>query len=250
MACWIDVAPYRLTPYQTVSLNDSEGWLAPDTLTNPGWSGANIIPIHVSGDVANVEFRPEDTNMRALLCYRTKSGECYYSQTVMCGNMSIDLTKKPANGVIFCVVINTDYVYTGDAQRKHHWDYRLRLGDGALGVADPYIKWYFYEQTLHDTEFETGIKDVSKDYAETIHADGVKILNGMISRGSELSLDLGGVSPSDITVRIVGASGVVVAGGRLSNSGTLRIPEHIPAGMYVITFAYGNHRDVFKVVVK
>lgn len=247
---WINVAPYRITPYQTVELNDSEGWMAPDTLTNPGWSGANIIPIHVSGSVANVEFRPEDTNMRALLCYRTKNGDCYYSQTVRCGNMSIDLTPGPANGVIFCVVVNTDYIYTGDAQRKHHWDYRLRFGSGALAVADPYIKWFFYENTLRDTEFETGIQDVERDYAEITNTDGVKILSGMIQAGQSLQLDLGGINPSDVTVRMVGISGVVVAGGRLESNGSFILPGNLPSGLYVLTFAYGENRDVVKIVVK
>ncbi len=247
---WINVAPYRITPYQTLELNDSAGWMAPDTLTNPGWSGSNIIPIHVSGTVANVEFRPEDTNMRALLCYRTKSGECYYSQTVNCGNISIDLTPGPANGVVFCVVINTDYVYTGDTQRKHHWDYRLRLGKGALQTADPYIKWFYYENTLHDTEFETGIKTVDNDCAEMVNEGGVKILSGMINAGQNIQIDLGGINPSEVTVRMVGISGVVVAGGQLNADGSLTIPAGLPGGLYVVTFAYGKNRDVFKIIVK
>ena len=247
---WINVAPYKITPYQTVELNDSAGWMAPDTLTNPGWSGANIIPLHVIGSQANVEFRPEDTNMRALLCYRTKSGKCYYSQTVKCGNMSIDLTPGPANGVIFCVVINTDYVYTGDSQRKHHWDYRLRFGNGTLGTADPYIKWYYYENTLHDTEFETGIRPVEADRAELVNHEGVKILNGQIEAGRDVQIDLGGIDPSDVTVRMVGASGVVVANGKLAANGALNIPANIPSGLYVVTFAYGDNRDVIKIIVK
>lgn len=247
---WIDVAPFKLTPYQTLELNDSAGWMAPDTLTNPGWSGANIIPIHVSGPVANVEFRPEDTHMRALLCYRTKDGKCYYSRPYNCGNMSIDLTPGPANGVIFCVIINTDYTYMGEEQRKHHWDYRLRLGQGALATADPTIKWYFYENTLHDVDFETGIDNVRRDYNEAIDTNGVKILSGTASAGQNVETDLGGINPDDVTVRMVSISGVVVANSSLNPDGSFTIPAGIPSGLYVVTFTHGNKRDVFKIIVK
>lgn len=247
---WIDVAPFRLTPYQTLELNDSAGWMAPDTLTNPGWSGANIIPIHVSGSVANVEFRPEDSHMRALLCYRTKDGKCYYSRPYYCGNMSIDLTPGPANGVIFCVVINTDYDYLGEEQRKHHWDYRLRLGQGALATADPTIKWYFYENTLRDVDFETGIQSVERDYNEVNNTDGVKILSGSISAGQNLQLDLGGINPSDVTVRLVGISGVVVGSGRLRADGSFTLPGNLSPGLYILTLTYGENRDIIKIMVK
>ena len=248
---WINVAPYKLTPYQTVELNDSAGWMAPDTLTNPGWSGANIIPIHVMGDRANVEFRPEDTNMQALLCYRTADGACYYSQTVNCGNMSIDLTKKPANGVIFCVVVNTDYVYTGDAQRKHHWDYRLRMGQGAIAVADPYIKWFYYERKLTDPAYEeliSGIKAPTVDNGSDV--DEIRIMSTRFAQGSTVSMDLNGVNPTDVRLRIVGATGVVCADGRLNPDGSFQMPTNIPNGLYIIRLDYNRQHKVFKVVVR
>jgi len=251
MACWINVAPYRLTPYQTVELNDSHGWMAPDTLTNPGWSGANIIPIHVKGDVANVEFRPEDTNMRALLCYRTADGQCYYSQTVLCGNMSIDITPKPANGVIFCVVVNTDYIYTGSEQRKHHWDYRLRFGEGAIAVADPYIKWFYYEQKLTDKAYEdglTGIEEVVAD--EALASDDIKIMSSTFHPGGTVEVDLGSLRSSDISLRVIGASGVVTAEGRLRTDGSFTLPAHLQSGLYVLVFTYRQQQKVFKVIVR
>ncbi|MBP3213262.1 MAG: immunoglobulin domain-containing protein [Bacteroidaceae bacterium] len=157
---WIKCEPFRLTPYQAVERNSSDGWMAPDTLTNPGWSGANIIPIHVKSGAthAEVEFRPEDTHMRALLCYRTASGQCHYSQPVTCGTMRIDLTDQPANGVIFCVPLNTDYEFRGgnygEALRKHHYDYRIRLGENALAVADTHQRWYFYERAITDPTYD------------------------------------------------------------------------------------------------
>ena len=152
---YINCGKWRMTPYAHPVQNDANGWLAPDTLTNPGWSGANFIPIHVNpaSDKVVVEFRPEDTHMEAQLCYRTKSGKAYYSQPVYCGKMEMNITDRPANGVIICVVANTDYIYddkNGEAQRSHHWDYRIRLNEGCIAVADNYQKWFFYERNITD----------------------------------------------------------------------------------------------------
>jgi hypothetical protein len=91
--------------------------------------------------------------MEAQLCYRTKSGKAYYSQPVYCGKMEMNITDRPANGVIICVVANTDYIYddkNGEAQRSHHWDYRIRLNEGCIAVADNYQKWFFYERNITD----------------------------------------------------------------------------------------------------
>ena len=249
---WIDVPAFKITPYQSVTVNDATGWLAPDTLTNPGWSGGNQIPIHVNrdGGICEVEFRPEDTNMMALLCYRTKSGECYYSHPVRCGTMSIDLSKGPANGVIFCVVANTDYIYTGDAQRKHHWDYRIRLKKNAWQIADVYQKWYLYEQTVTDPNYNaTDIKPIAQSEPELEEAK-VKIMSGTIVLGGKIQTDLSGIKADDVKVRMIGASGVAVNAGKLNYDGSFTVPSNIPAGFYVITFNHNGKTDVFKVIVK
>ena len=242
----IDVAPFKLTPYQAVEDNGEDGWLAPDTLTNPGWSGANFVPIHVKGDRVQVDFRPEDTNMRALLCYRTKDGKCYYGQPANCGTLSIDITDKPANGVVFCVVVNTDHIFTGSKQLKHHWDYRLRLGEGAEAIADTYTKWFNYEDDLIDTDYETGIKDIIENKA----ADEVKILTGYVKAGSKVQLELGNIEPKDIAVRIVGATGVVVKSGTVAADGSFTMPANLNSGLYVVAFNYGGQKKTFKVIVK
>jgi hypothetical protein len=164
---YMDCGKWAMTPYVKPTINDDEGWLAPDTLTNPGWSGANFIPIHIdeSADTICIDFRPEDTNMQAQLCYRTPDGTSYYSQPVCCGEMKLDITNRPANGVVICVVANTDYIYdddNGEWQRSHHWDYRIRLGKGATAVADPYQKWFFHEREITDPNYDaTGIKDIT-----------------------------------------------------------------------------------------
>ncbi|MBQ9665854.1 MAG: T9SS type A sorting domain-containing protein [Bacteroidaceae bacterium] len=254
--CWIECDPHVLTPYQSVQRNSTDGWMAPDTLTNPGWSGANYIPIHVKSDAtyAEVEFRPEDTSERALLCYRTKSGECYYSQPVSCGKMRIDLTKKPANGVIFCVVVNTDYRYEGDAQRKHHWDYRIRLGENALAIADTHLKWFFYENNIVDKSFDeaeaVGIEDVKQEptVANSERAQ-VKILSSVLSSGNTIQLQLDGVEASDVKVHIVGLSGIVVDNAQLQGN-FYTLPSNLHHGLYFIRFTYNGKSDTYKVIVK
>ena len=251
---WINVAAFKLTPYQSVTLNDDEGWMAPDTLTNPGWSGANFIPIHINpdGDFVQVEFRPEDTNLMALLCYRSKEGLCYYGHPVNCGTMTISLEGKPANGVVFCVVANTDYIYTGDEQRKHHWDYRLKFVKNANQIADTYQRWYFYEQNIKDPNYDaTAIKSI-EDSKEGDEAEGrnVKILSGFIHVGDRILLDLDGIDHEDVTVRMVGITGTVIKSGRISSDGTFQLPDNIPAGLYVLTFTHQGKRDVVKVIIK
>ena len=252
MPCWIDVDPVILTPYQGLTVNDDKGWLAPDTLTNPGWSGANQIPIHVNpdGDFVEIDFRPEDTDMMALLCYRTKTGECYYSHPVHCGTMCLDISQKPANGVVFCVVVNTDYIYTGDAQRKHHWDYRLRLGKNAYQIASKDQKWYYYEKTITDPNYDpVGIDAVELNDENFQQAKSVRVNNGRIYAGCTLSTELVGVDADDVTVRMVGAHGTVVKSSRLNGDGTFTVPGNIPAGFYIISFDHNGRHDVYKVIV-
>ncbi len=256
---WINVAPYKVTPYQTLTRNSRDGWLAPEQITTPGWSGGNIIPIHVSpeSNMVKVEFRPEDLNMRAQLCYRTKSGKTYYSYPVHCGTLSLDISDRPANGVIFCVVANTDHVYEdknyeyyGESLRKHHFDYRIKLGAGALAIADRYKPWYFFEQTITDEAFVTGIEDVK--YGETINPaqqNNIRLMTSVIKGGEVIQTDLNGVDANDVKVRIVGLSGIIVESGNLEADGSFIMPAVRP-GMYFITMSHGSQRDVFKCIVK
>ena len=199
---WIDVPPFKLTPYQTLEQNDAEGWMAPDTITNPGWSGGNIIPVHVGKSGCEVFFRPEDDQMMAQLCYRTATGETVYSQPVRCGKMKLtwDESDAPANDVAFIVVANTDYIYTGDAQRKKHWDYRIKLGDGAYQVASKDVKWYFYEQKLtDDTYIPTGINSIEAGAGSKDATPSIRILSGVLHAGQQVQLDLGGIAPASVT---------------------------------------------------
>ncbi len=255
---YIDCGKWKATCYQQMRINDADGWLAPDELTTPGWSGANIIPIHVCTDSATVrvQFRPEDTSEQALLCYKTASGTSYYSQIVNCGDMVIDITDTPANGVIFCVVANTDYIYTGDSQRQHHWDYRIRLCDGALGLADKDKKWFMNEQTITDDDFEdlSGVEDILADEdegpAERLNGN-MRLLTGLVQSGGEIRLEVSAdIDPTDVRVRMVGIEGVVADQGHLSSDATYRLPSSLHHGLYVISFTLGQEQLSYKVIVK
>ena len=262
---WIDVEPFRLTPYQGLTKNSSDYWMAPDTLTNPGWSGCNIIPIHVDSkaNTATIEFLPQDTEMRAQLCYVTKAGKAYYSQPVHCGKTQIDITDRPANNVVFLVVANTDYIYTNDnneAQRKHHYDYRVRLLEGALQVADLYTKWNLNESTLKDPSYDEDAARNARDVALSIETPqdapsapsgkGVTLLTGMPKAGHPITVQLAsGISPDDVRVNMLGLSGIVLDNAPLQGN-TYTLPSNLNPGLYFIKFTYKGNVDTYKVIVK
>lgn len=137
---WLNPAPWIATPY--VKTTNTAGLLKPDTLTLPGWSGGNQIPLKVTGSTVTVNFEPVGANMTCQLAYRTTTGVPVYSQWVSSGACTLNLTSAPANGVVIAVITNTDYIYVNDNTRKTKFDYRLRLVTGVTDTADVNKKWY------------------------------------------------------------------------------------------------------------
>jgi len=137
---WLNPPAWIATPYAKTTNNN--GLLTPEARTLPGWSGANQIPLKVTGNMVTVNFEPIGANMTCQLVYRTTSGTPVYSQFVSSGACSLRLDQAPANGVVIAVITNTDYIYNGEATRKAHFDYRLRLVTGVTGTADVNTKWY------------------------------------------------------------------------------------------------------------
>lgn len=165
------VAPWKATPYASVSPVDDEaeaetlskaageveepegvefnfeGWLKPDELTLPGWTGANIIPIKVEGDKLLVGFQPfgdkaTAENMSCQLCYRTAEGKTVYGNPFKNGSFLLDLSKdKPANDVVFAVVCNLHYTFDNTNVRKNKYDYRIKFSNNAH-AANIHHKWY------------------------------------------------------------------------------------------------------------
>jgi hypothetical protein len=139
------LASWTAYPYAATTSDGAETpTLTPDSLTLPGWSGANLVPLTVApdADVVTVEFTPMGDGMQFQLTYRAEDGTTVYSQPVAGGPCRLRLDKVPANGVVFAVAANTDYLYLGEATRKARFDYRLKLTAGLTGAADPTQKWY------------------------------------------------------------------------------------------------------------
>lgn len=137
----INCDTWKATPYAKTT-DDGSGVLTPEQRTTPGWSGANQIPLKVSGSIVTIDFQPIGKNMSCQLCYRATDGSPVYSSPVTSGKCSLRLDKAPNKNVVIAVICNTDYKYLGEETRKSHYDYRLKLIEGTSGAADIYTKWY------------------------------------------------------------------------------------------------------------
>ncbi|MGD9212933.1 MAG: hypothetical protein PVI90_19265, partial [Desulfobacteraceae bacterium] len=157
----VDCDPWTATPY-AVTTDDGNGLLTPASWTTPGWSGANQIPLSVSGDSVTVNFQPIDSNMTCQLCYIATDGSRVYSNIVSSGDCTLELTKAPANDVVIAVITNTDYIYNGESTRTAHYDYHLQLGAGVTGTADVNKKWYKGPNINSVSPLSTSSYDISK----------------------------------------------------------------------------------------
>jgi hypothetical protein len=136
---WIDCAAWTARCYVDSTVSGST--LTPAAYTLPGWSGANQIPLTVSGSSATVTFNPIGSNMRCVLVYQDTSGNIRYSTPVTSGACTIPLANVK-NNVIIAVVCNTDYIYTTDSIRSVKYNYTLTLGTGVTGKANIATQWY------------------------------------------------------------------------------------------------------------
>lgn len=131
---------WKVTPYAATTRNGNV--LTPDTLTLPGWSGSNQIPLTVTGNTVTVDFQPIGANMTCQLAYRTTTGKTVYSEYVSSGNCTLKLNEAPDRNVVIAIITNTDYLYKGEATRKAKFDYRLGLVTGVTATASINTKWY------------------------------------------------------------------------------------------------------------
>jgi hypothetical protein len=159
------------------------------------------------------------------------------------------MPEKPANGVVFAVVANTDWIYVNDNTRKKHHDYRVRLGKNVLGLAATNQRWYLWEQTVNDPTF-TGIKTV-----ETASVNGkvkpyVRLNNGMLHAGDNLNITLENVNAKDVRVHIFGLNGMLVGSGRLGSNGSFRLPTTMTKGLWFIDFMHNGTKDAYKVLIE
>ena len=251
-----EVEVWKATPYANMykcNETDSLGWWKPEYRTTPGWSGANQIPIHVSGekgDIVRIYFEPLGDNMECQLAFRSKRGKVYYSQPVQgAGEVSIELADVPANNVIIAVVCNTDYIYKGEATRKAHYDYRLKMMDNAYQPASSNYKWYNYRGTIIDKNFD---KDdyVSVDPIEEQVKFGFTTDKQVVKAGETLNISFTGASQWMVQVRMFAMNGRNVYNQSLLRNGAYYIPADVEPGMYILQAQNGREMVSVKIVVE
>lgn len=245
---WLNPDPWTATPYVKTT-NDGNGLLTPEARTTPGWSGANQIPLTVSGNMVTVNFDPKGQNMTCQLAYRSTDGTPVYSELVAEGDVSLRLDKAPANGVVVAVITNTDYIYEGESTRTAHYDYRLRLVSGVSGTADIYTKWYqsanLVASGARTAGSEPGI-DMSKYCSHAYHRNklseeerkldesGILVYPNPSAKGSEIQMQFDNPNSGLIAVSVINSSGEVVYEGQTrSNSIVITPAKKLAAGMYV-----------------
>lgn len=251
------VEEWKATPYANMykcNETDSLGWWKPEYRTTPGWSGANQIPIHVSGekgDMVRIYFEPLGDNMECQLAYRSKRGKVYYSQPVQgAGEVSMELTDVPANNVIIAVVCNTDYIYKGEATRKAHYDYRLKMVENAYQPASSNYKWYNYRGLVIDKNFDKNDYVSVDPLEEEAVRFGFTLDKTRVKAGEAVNIEFTGASQWMVQVRLCGMDGRVVYAQSLLRDGAYHIPADVEPGMYVLQAQNGGEKASVKVIVE
>ena len=252
---WKKVSVWQATPYANMyrcNEEDSARWWKPEWRTTPGWSGANQVPLHVSGnvdDLISLHFKPLGQNMTCMLCYRTKRGRIYYSHPVKGeGDVIMQLKEQPANNVVIAVVCNTDYIYKGEETRKQHFDYRLCMGENIYQPAKAQLKWYDYRAVIRDTAFLSGIADTSAE----LHPARFTLTpeRTIVERGEQLGLHIAAAQQLQVQVRLYGQGGQLVGIQSFMRDGHFTIPPSIAPGLYILQASNGRESSSVKIIVK
>lgn len=262
---WINCTTWKVTPYaKTWMLDSMNRVLTPEPRTTPGWSGANQIPLNVSGDKVVVNFIPLGQNMTCQLCYRATDGTPVYSNPVSSGKCSLKLDKAPANGVVIVVICNTDYVYKGEETRMAHYDYRLQLVEGVTGKASVRKKWYDYnsvitdaadpvepfptEGAIYDPNTQTGYNNISVD-REQFEA---KMFPNPIASTDILNIDFDTKADGEKQVRIIDSKGSVLYAMRGIQDKSFQIPieGRLNKGIYFVNIQANNKSNTHKLIVR
>lgn len=248
------VAEWKATPYANMYKDEEmgEGWYYPEQRTTPGWSGANQIPLHVSGnegDIISIHFKPLGKNMVCQLAYRAeRTGRLCYSQPVEGeGDVAMQLNYKPANGVVIAVVCNTDYIYEGEETRKAHYDYRLQMGQNVYQPAKAQLKWYNYRQNIKDDTF-SGIENIETEQESAKFA--IETDKSVVSPGGQLQVSIKAAGALQIPVVISDMSGKAIARKSFLRDGFIEIPASAQEGVYIISAYNGHEQAAKKIVVK
>lgn len=255
---WQAVDTWYATPYVNMyecDETDSVGWYYPEYRTTPGWSGANQIPLHVSGnegDIISIHFKPLGDNMVCQLCFRTKRGRKFYSYPVEGeGDVVMMLQDEPANNVVFAVVCNTDYIYYGEETRTAHYDYRIKMGDNVYQPATADVKWYNYASTYYDSTFDyntAGIESVSTDEQPVEFC--LNVDKTVVKAGESIAVNICAASRLQIPVVMYSMSGQKVCSHSFTRDGDFSVPASTAPGVYVLTAYNGSGKSSVKIVVE
>ncbi|MFI1773476.1 T9SS type A sorting domain-containing protein [Thalassobellus citreus] len=237
-----DLQIWKATPYAKTT-KDSEGYLIPEERTLPGWSGANIIPIHVTGDQATVLFKPLGSNMSVQLCYRTKAGDTFYSQPSYAGNCSISFDGgQPANGVIFAVICNSDYIYEGETTRTTKFNYKLKLGEGAVYAAGIHKNWWDWKATITDTPLSTN--DFSENTSNFI------IYPNPSKKSSLINIKLENVNITNYSLKVINLNGQVLYNKENCKKHEQFSTSKLAKGIYFISVKSQNLNQTKKLIIQ
>jgi hypothetical protein len=243
---WMNPAVWIATPY--VQTTNNNGVLTPEARTLPGWSGANQIPLLVTGNMVTVNFQPIGANMTCQLVYRTTTGTPVYSQYVSSGNCSLRLDAAPANGVVIAVITNTDYIYNGESTRTAHYDYRLQLVTGVTGTANINTKWYNSATlaTGREASGEVGV-DMSKycthsfehtrevaEVKKIINPDQFQMYPNPVAENKKLTLEFINVDGEETSITVVTQQGKVVFETVTKNKNYTIESKDLKKGYYIV----------------
>jgi hypothetical protein len=239
---WLTPETWYATPYVKTT-NDGNGFLTPEYRTTPGWSGANQIPLHVNGDRVTLNFQPLGPNMTCQLCYRDTSGATVYGAPVFGGDCSLRLDKAPANGVVFAVITNTDYIYKGEVTRTAHYNYRIQFVEGVERTASVNLRWYDWTKVILDTA-TNAVKDIPDNLEVLLYPNPV-------AQNQTLSLELQNIENEIVMIQISNMQGQVIYSDRGSSSHIeINASTLLKEGLYIVTVRTATRQEYFKLVVK
>jgi len=234
---WMAPETWYATPYAKTTSNN--GVLTPEYRTTPGWTGANQIPLHVTGgDMVRINFKPLGPNMTCQLCYRTRDGQTVYGLPVYGGECSIRLDVRPANGVVFAVITSTEYIYKGEETRKAHYDYRIELIEGVKSTADVSKKWFDWTRVL-----ATGISD----NFEVI--DDIVLYPNPAGQGASVIFSSAQLAGRNAEVMVTSLAGTALWRGKLNEGSPLPAACLVRPGIYFVTVRSDRGQGVRKLVV-
>jgi hypothetical protein len=265
---WIAATSWTATPYvKTWMLDSVNRELTPEPRTTPGWSGANQIPLNVSGDTVEINFIPLGENLTLQICYRATDGTPVYSKPVSSGSCKLALDKAPANGVVIAVITNTNYVYKGEETRKAHFDYRIRLVRGITEKASVYKRWYDYESVITDepdpvepfpTEGPLYVEpveppvepiDTTSVSFETVSPQ-VTLFPNPVSGNSVLNIEYSEMADEEKEIQIFNLHGQLLYSEKNINSrSTVQISDQFKRGVYFLSVQTTGGSGRYKFIV-